>query len=153
MYVQRNFKILVILVTLAYPLLSVGQAADSEQLATDQAACQQHAIAYSGHNPAASTAEQADTPPPQRGAGLRGAARGAAKGAAAGGIVEHVGGNPQHDNATEVGAALGTASGAVKGRRSARTQAAANPPPPAPVGDASAYAKSYDECMSGKGHK
>ena len=122
---------------------------DPDQLAADQAACQQHAIAYSGYNPAAPPPSAASTAPSQRGAGLRGAAKGAARGAIAGGIVEEVG--DDNDRAVETGAALGTARGASKGIRASRNQAAAAPPPP-PVGDPNAYAKSYDDCMSGKGH-
>jgi len=122
---------------------------DPDQLAADQAACQQHAIAYSGYNPAAPPPSTTSAPTAQRGAGLRGAAKGAAKGAIAGGIVEEVGGD--NNRAVETGAALGTARGASKGIRASRNQAAAAPPPP-PAGDPSAYAKSYDDCMSGKGY-
>jgi hypothetical protein len=148
---------------LAYPILASGQttAPDPTQLAADQAACQQHAIAYSGYNPAAPPPQQATSPPSQRGAGLRGAglrgaglrgaARGAAKGGIAGGIVEEVGDDEKHEDAAEIGAALGTARGASKGIRASRTQAAAAPPPP-PAGDPNAYAVSYDDCMSGKGY-
>jgi len=153
MNIQRTYIIFVGLVSLACPIFAYGQATapDPTQLAADQAACQQHAVAYSGYNPAAPPPSTTSEPPAQRGAGLRGAARGAAKGAIAGGIVEEVGDDPQHDRAVETGAALGTARGASRGIRASRTQAAAAPPPP-PAGDPNAYAKSYDDCMSGKGH-
>lgn len=141
------------LVCLAYPILASGQtsAPDPTQLAADQAACQKHAVAYSGYSPAAPPPSTSSAPPVQGGAGLRGAARGAFKGAIAGGIVEEVGDDPRRDEAAETGAALGAVRGASKGIRASQSQAAAAPPPP-PAGDPNAYAKSYDECMSGKGY-
>ncbi len=77
MNILRTIAILASL-ALFIPAVAFGQAADPEKLAADQVACQQHASAYSGYNPAA--------------------------------------------------------------------------PPPPPVGDPNAYAKSYDDCMSGKGY-
>ena len=126
-----------------------GATQDSAKMAADQAACQEHAVAYSGYNPAAPPPSTTSTQTAQRGSGLRGAARGAAKGAVVGGIVEEVGGD--NNRAVETGVALGTARGASRGIRASRNQAAAAPPPP-PAGDPNAYAKSYDECMSGKGY-
>lgn len=137
-------------VSLTCPIFAFGQTTtpDPAQFAADQAACQQHAVAYSGYNPAAPSSQQTSSPTAQRGSGLRGAARGAAKGAVAGGIVEEVG--DDNDRAIETGTALGAARGASKGIRASRTQADSAPSPQ--TGDSNAYAKSYDDCMSGKGH-
>lgn len=150
MRVRHSFIAIVIISILFSASFSFSQTTTKapDQLAADQAACQQHAVAYSGYNPAAPPPSTTSSPPAQRGTVLRGAARGAAKGAIAGGIVEEVG--DDNDRAVETGAALGTARGAGKGIRASRTQAASAPPQP--TGDPNAYAKSYDDCMSGKGY-
>ena len=110
---------------LIFPVISQSQSetADPNKLAADQAACQQHAMAFSGYNPAAPEQPTDSSPPPQRGAGLRGGARGAAKGAVAGG---------------------------ARARRNAKQQAP--PPPPAPAGDPALYSSSYKDCMASKGY-
>ena len=123
---------------------------DPNKRAADQAACQQHAMAYSGYNPAAPEQPTDSSPPPQRGAGLRGGARGAAKGAVAGGTLERFGDEDKHDDATEVGAAVGAVAGGARARRNAKQQAP--PPPPAPAGDPALYSTSYNDCMASRGY-
>ncbi len=132
------------------PVTGQSETVDPEKLAADQTACQQHAMASSGYNPAAPTQQAASSPPPQRGAGLRGAARGAAAGAVTGEVVERVGDEGEHDDAAEVGAAIGAVSGGLKARRKAKNQAP--PPAPAPVGDPALYTTQYNECMTSRGH-
>ena len=129
---------------------SQSETADPDKLAADQAACQQHAMAYSGYNPAALEHSTTSSLPPQRGAGLRGAARGAAAGAVAGGTLERFGDEDKHDDATEVGAAVGAVAGGARARRNAKQQAP--PPPPAPAGDPALYSSSYNDCMASKGY-
>ena len=126
------------------------ETTDPDKLAADQAACQEHAIAYSGYNPAASAQSTTSSPPPQRGAGLRGAARGAAAGAVAGGTLERFGDEDKHDDATEVGAAVGAIAGGARARRNAKKQA--SPPPTAPAEDPALYSSSYNDCMASKGY-
>ena len=121
---------------------------DPNKRAADQAACQQHAMAFSGYNPAAPEQQADSSPPPQRGAGLRGGARGAAKGAVAGGTLERFGDEDKHDDATEVGAAVGAVAGGARARRNAKQQA----PPPAPAGDPALYSTSYNDCMASRGY-
>ena len=81
--------IVVLLCGISSACTSYSQSAttDSDKLAADQAAYQQQAMAFSGYNPAVPEQQAASSPPPHRGAGLRGAARGAAKGAVAGGTL------------------------------------------------------------------
>ncbi len=148
MKIQRTCVLLISLV-LVVPGVAFGQTADPTQLAADQAACQQHAAAYSGYNPA-TPAPQATAPSPERGAGLRGAARGAARGAVAGGVIEEIDDDGDRDQAAEMGAAIGGMKGGSKSRRAAKAQATTAPA--APSGDPNAYAESFDECMTGKGH-
>ena len=137
---------------LIFPVISQSQSAtaDPNKSAADQAACQQHAMAFSGYNPAAPEQQADSSPPPQRGAGLRGGARGAAKGAVAGGTLERFGDEDKHDDATEVGAAVGAVAGGARARRNAKQQAP--PPPPAPAGDPALYSSSYKDCMASKGY-
>ena len=133
-----------ILLFVAQP--SVGQT--STQMAADQAACQQHAMAYSGYNPAAPPQNSVDSS--QRGAGLRAGARGAARGAVAGNIVKEIDDDGSRDDADEIGAALGAAKGVSKGRRAAR--ASAQTAPTTAAGDPDLYAKSYNDCMVSNGY-
>ena len=144
--------IVVLLCGISSACTSYSQSAttDPDKLAADQAACQQHAMAFSGYNPAAPEQQAASSPPSQRGAGLRGAARGAAKGAVAGGTLERFGDEDRHDDATEVGAAVGAVAGGARARRNARQQAP--PPPPAPAGDPALYSTSYNDCMTSRGY-
>lgn len=121
-----------------------GATPDPAQQAADQAACQEHAKASSGYDPAASTTSSQ----PQRGAGLRGAARGAAKGAVLGGTVEVVGDDERYDSAAEIGAATGAVAGGARSRRQAKEQAQAAPP----ASDPSLYTQSYNECMKSRGY-
>lgn len=132
------------------PVTSQSETVDPNKLAADQAACQQHAMASSGYNPAVTTQQADSNPPPQRGAGLRGAARGAAAGAVTGEVVERVGDEGEHDDAAEVGAAIGAVTGGLKARRNAKKQS----PPPAsePAGDPALYTTQYNECMTSRGH-
>lgn len=132
------------------PLRGQSETIDPNKLAADQTACQQHAMASSGYNRVAPTQQEVSSTPPQRGAGLRGAARGAAAGAVTGEVVERVGDEGEHDDAAEVGAAVGAVTGGLKARRNAKNQA----PPPAsvPAGDPALYTKQYNECMTSRGH-
>ena len=128
-----------------------GTTPDPAQMATDQATCQGNAITTSGYDPANPEASvQESGPPPQRGAGLRGAARGAARGAVAGGTVEHFGNNSRED-ATEIGAAAGAVAGGARSRRQAKDQAEAQQAQDMSAG-ASAYTQSYNECMKSRGY-
>lgn len=136
----------VIATALVIPSVSNSQTTtpSAEQLAADQAACQQHAMASSGYNPDSQSSETK----PQRGAGLRGAARGAAKGAIIGGTVEVIGDDSKYDDAAEIGAGVGAVAGGARSRRQAKEQAQAAPT----TGDPSAYTKSYNDCMKSRGH-
>jgi len=151
-----SFKNAIIALTiLTIPSLGYGQTdtpQDPAQLAADQAECQQHAMAYSGYNPAATAQPSDSSPPPQRGAGLRGGARGAARGAVAGGVIEEIDDDGDRDQAAEMGAALGGMRGVSQGRRAARAQPQATPPPPVPAGDPELYSTSYNDCMTSRGY-
>ncbi|MGI9537194.1 MAG: hypothetical protein ACR2PB_08985 [Desulfocapsaceae bacterium] len=129
---------------------SQSETADPDKLAADQAACQQHAMAFSGYNPDTPAQPAASSSPRQPRAGLRGAARGAAKGAVAGGTLERFGDEDKHDDATEVGAAVGAVAGGARARRNAKQQAP--PPAPAPEGDPALYSTSYNDCMTSRGY-
>lgn len=152
----RSFKYFILVLALtAIPYLSNGQTdttPDPAQLAADQSACQEHAKATSGYDPAdpqASMSEQPSSREPR--AGLRGAARGAARGAVAGGVVERVDDEGDHDDAAEVGAAIGAVSGGMRARRNSKQQA--HSPQPPPTGDPSAYTKLYNDCMMDRGYQ
>jgi len=135
---------------LAFPL--TGAAEDAAKMAADQATCQEHAKASSGYDPANPEASvQESGPPPQRGAGLRGAARGAAKGAVVGGTVEVIGDDSRYDNAAENAAVAGAVAGGARNRRQAKEQAEAQQAQAAASG-ASAYTQSYNECMASRGY-
>ena len=138
---------------LVIPITSQSQSetADPEKLAADQADCQQHAMEFSGYNPAAPEQPAASNSPRQSRAGLRGAARGAAAGAVAGGTLERYGDEDKHDDATEVGAAVGAVAGGARARRNAKQQEP--PPAPAPAGDPALYSSSYNDCMASRGHQ
>lgn len=131
--------------------IPAGATEDPAKMAADQAACQEHARASSGYDPANPDASVDSGPPPQRGAGLRGAARGAAKGAIVGGTVEAIGDDKDYDDAAEIGAAAGAVSGGLRGRRAAREQAEAQQAQAVSSG-ASVYTKSYNECMASRGY-
>ena len=147
--------VIIVLTFVAIPCLGYGQTGitpDPAQQAADQVFCQEHAIASSGYDPANPEAlVQESGPPPQRGASLRGAARGAARGAIVGGTVEVVGDAPRYDNAAEIGAATAAVVGGSRSRRQARGQAEAQQAQAASSG-ASAYTKSYNECMASRGY-
>ena len=150
---------LIVLACIAIPCLCFGQTGapgttpDPAQLAADQAACQEQAKAASGYDPANPQASaQASVPPPQRGAGLKGAARGAAKGAIVGGAVEVAGDDKDYDDAAEIGAGVGAVAGGVRGRQQAKQQAATQQNQAVSAG-ASAYTKSYNACMTSRGYK
>jgi hypothetical protein len=128
-----------------------GATSDPAEMSADQVACQDHAKAISGYDPANPQASvQESGPPPQRGAGLRGAARGAAKGAVVGGTVEHFGDDDRND-ATEIGAATAAVAGGVRSRRQARKEAETQQTQAISSGS-SAYTQSYNECMTSRGY-
>jgi hypothetical protein len=148
---QSTILALTFVAALCLTFPRTGAAEDAAKMATDQASCQEHAILSSGYDPANPEASvQESGPPPQRGAGLRGAARGAAKGAVVGGTVEHFGDNRRGD-ATEIGAATGALSGGVRSRRQAKDQAEAQQAQAISTGT-SAYTQSYNECMASRGY-
>ncbi len=129
-----------------------GATSDPAKMATDQAACQEHAKASSGYDPANPEASvQESGPPPQRRAGLRGAARGAAKGAIVGGTVEAIGDDRRYDNAAENAAVAGAVAGGARNRRQAREQAETQQAQAISAGS-SAYTDSYNECMASRGY-
>jgi hypothetical protein len=147
-------SVIIVLTFVAIPCLSYSQtggSTDPAKMASDQASCQEHATASSGYDPANPEASvETGGPPPQRGAGLRGAARGAAKGAVVGGTVEHFGDDRRGD-ATEIGAATGALAGGARSRRQAKDQAEAQQDQAISSGT-SAYTNSYNECMASRGY-
>lgn len=147
--------VIIVLTFVIIPSLGLGQTSttpDPAKMAADQAACQEQAKASSGYDPANPEASvQESSPPPQRGAGLKGAARGAAKGAIVGGTVEAIGDDRKYDDAAEISAGVGAVAGGARSRRQAKETAAAQQDQAISTG-ASAYTKSYNECMTSRGY-
>ena len=127
-------------------IITIGP--DVSDIQMDDGAAQLKAFNLDPENPQASVQESG--PPPQRGAGLRGAARGAAKGAVVGGTVEHFGDDDRND-ATEIGAATAAVAGGVRSRRQAKKEAETQQTQAISSGS-SAYTQSYNECMASRGY-
>jgi hypothetical protein len=127
---------------------TAGQTA--EQVAADQAACTNQAVAQSGFNPAA--------PPPsaqaaQPVAGER--ARGAARGAAAGAVREsHTdAADREVEDLTEGAARLGAAAGGVRQRTERREVARETQAAEATYANQqAAYNQAFTSCMTAKGY-
>jgi hypothetical protein len=150
-----SFKYAIIVLTFVtiycLGIAQTGKASDPAQQTADMDFCKENAKVSSGFDPDNPEASVQDSgPPPQRGAGLRGAARGAAKGAIVGGTVEHFGDDRRGD-ATEIGAATGALAGGARSRRQAKDQAEAQQSQAISSGT-SAYTNSYNECMTNRGY-
>ncbi len=127
-----------------------NQGQTPEQLAADQAACANQAVAQSGYNPSA--------PPPTAQAARPVAgerARGAARGAAAGALRKQTtdADDREVDDVTEGAARLGAVVGGARQRTERRevrrqTQAAQT----TSAGQQSAYNQIFTNCMIAKGY-